>query len=82
MKVILIGGSSHAGKSTVAESLAAKLGWSYLSTDRLAAHPGLPLRRPEPVSVQTTCKTHSMHGTVIPAKAGIRRGGECSPHQL
>ncbi len=45
MKVILIGGSSHAGKSTVAESLAAKLGWSGLSTDRLAAHPGRPWRR-------------------------------------
>ena len=45
MKVILIGGSSHAGKSTVAESLAAKLGWSHLSTDRLAAHPGRPWRR-------------------------------------
>ena len=45
MKVILIGGSSHAGKSTVAESLGAKLGWSHLSTDRLAAHPGRPWRR-------------------------------------
>ena len=45
VKVILIGGSSHAGKSTVSESLAAKLGWSYLSTDRLAAHPGRPWRR-------------------------------------
>ena len=45
LRVILIGGSSHAGKSTVSESLAAKLGWSYLSTDRLAAHPGRPWRR-------------------------------------
>ena len=45
LKVILIGGSSHAGKSTVSESLAAKLGWSYLSTDKLAAHPGRPWRR-------------------------------------
>ena len=44
LTVILIGGSSHAGKSTVSESLAAKLGWSHLSTDRLAAHPGRPWR--------------------------------------
>ncbi len=44
LKVILIGGSSHAGKSTVSESLAATLGWSHLSTDRLAAHPGRPWR--------------------------------------
>lgn len=29
----------------MSESLAAKLGWSYLSTDRLAAHPGRPWRR-------------------------------------
>ena len=45
LKVILIGGSSHAGKSTVSESLAATLGWTSLSTDRLAAHPGRPWRR-------------------------------------
>ena len=45
LSVILIGGSSHAGKSTVSESLADKLGWSHLSTDRLAAHPGRPWRR-------------------------------------
>ncbi|MBV6622364.1 MAG: (d)CMP kinase [Rivularia sp. (in: Bacteria)] len=41
-KVILIGGSSHAGKSTLTQSLAAKLGWNYLSTDKLARHPGKP----------------------------------------
>ena len=45
LRVILIGGSSHAGKSTVSESLAATLGWTYLSTDKLAAHPGRPWRR-------------------------------------
>ena len=32
LKVVLIGGSSHAGKSTVSESLSAMLGWSHLST--------------------------------------------------
>lgn len=41
-RVILIGGSSHAGKSTLALSLSAKLGWSYRSTDKLARHPGHP----------------------------------------
>ncbi|MEM9924335.1 MAG: 2-phosphoglycerate kinase [Cyanobacteria bacterium P01_D01_bin.50] len=41
-RVILIGGSSHAGKSTLAQSLAAKLGWGYRSTDKLARHPGRP----------------------------------------
>ncbi|NMG20595.1 2-phosphoglycerate kinase [Brasilonema bromeliae] len=41
-RVILIGGSSHAGKSTLGRSLAAKLGWSYRCTDKLARHPGRP----------------------------------------
>jgi 2-phosphoglycerate kinase len=42
IRVILIGGSSHAGKSTLGRSLAAKLGWNYNSTDKLARHPGRP----------------------------------------
>lgn len=41
-RVILIGGSSHAGKSTLAQDLAAKLNWNYRSTDKLARHPGRP----------------------------------------
>jgi len=41
-RVILIGGSSHAGKSTLSQAFAAKLGWSYRSTDKLARHPGRP----------------------------------------
>ena len=41
-RVILLGGSSHAGKSTLGHSLAAKLNWSYCSTDQLARHPGRP----------------------------------------
>jgi 2-phosphoglycerate kinase len=41
-RVILIGGSSHAGKSTLAQYAAAELGWSYCSTDKLARHPGRP----------------------------------------
>lgn len=41
-KVILIGGTSHAGKSTLAQYATAKLNWNYLSTDKLARHPGKP----------------------------------------
>ena len=44
LKVLLIGGSSHVGKSTLAESLAARLGWNWISTDALARHPGRPWR--------------------------------------
>ncbi len=44
IRVILIGGSSNVGKSTIAQSMALKLGWSYLSTDSLARHPGRPWR--------------------------------------
>lgn len=41
-RVILIGGTSHVGKSTLAESLADKLGWPVVSTDSLGRHPGRP----------------------------------------
>ena len=42
LRVILIGGSSHAGKSTLAQALANRLGWQYICTDTLARHPGRP----------------------------------------
>ena len=43
LRIVLIGGSSHAGKSAIAQSLASHLGWSYRSTDKgLAPHPGRP----------------------------------------
>lgn len=45
-RIILIGGTSHAGKSTLAQNLAAKLNWNYLSTDKLARHPGKPWIQP------------------------------------
>jgi 2-phosphoglycerate kinase len=48
-RILLIGGSSHVGKSTLGQSLATQLGWSYLSTDRLAGaprHPGRPWQAP------------------------------------
>lgn len=46
LRVILIGGSSHVGKSTLARSLADTLGWRMLSTDTMARHPGRPWRSP------------------------------------
>jgi 2-phosphoglycerate kinase len=42
VRVILLGGPSNVGKSTAARSLAARLGWTYRSTDGLARHPGRP----------------------------------------
>ncbi|GAA3127593.1 shikimate kinase [Kribbella aluminosa] len=42
MRVLLIGGTSNVGKSTAAETLAARLGYTYVSTDRLGRHPGRP----------------------------------------
>lgn len=51
LQAILISGTSHVGKSTLAEKLAARLGWSALSTDKLGRHPGRPwLGVPEPVA--------------------------------
>jgi 2-phosphoglycerate kinase len=44
MKVLLLGGTSHLGKSTLAARLAATLGWDLRSTDRFARHPGRPWR--------------------------------------
>ena len=63
LKVILIGGSSHVGKSTVSESLAETLGWSHLSTDRLAAHPGRPWR-PAPEKVLDRVAEHYLRLSV------------------
>jgi adenylate kinase family enzyme len=44
--VILIGGTSHAGKSTLAQALGLRLGWEVRSTDKLARHPGRPWATP------------------------------------
>ncbi|HEY0737176.1 MAG TPA: hypothetical protein VGD69_19825 [Herpetosiphonaceae bacterium] len=41
-RVLLIGGPSNAGKSTLAAGLAAQLGWRHISTDSLGRHPGRP----------------------------------------
>ena len=57
IRVILIGGSSHVGKSTLSESLAARLGWNRISTDTLARHPGRPWR-PAPEKVPNDVAEH------------------------
>lgn len=46
-RVILIGGTSNTGKSTVARLVAAETGSDVQSTDSLARHPGRPWRTPE-----------------------------------
>lgn len=53
-KVVLIGGASHTGKSTIAAALSKQLGWPLLSTDSLGRHPGRPwshTERPVPKHV-------------------------------
>ena len=44
--MILIGGTSHTGKSSLAVVLAASEGWISHSTDSLARHPGRPWATP------------------------------------
>ncbi|MFE2974284.1 AAA family ATPase [Streptomyces sp. NPDC059258] len=47
VRVVLIGGTSNTGKSTVAEAVAERLGFEHRSTDGLARHPGRPWRTSE-----------------------------------
>ncbi|WP_421398742.1 hypothetical protein [Agrobacterium fabrum] len=42
LSTILIAGTSHVGKSTLAGLLSTRLGWQAISTDSLARHPGRP----------------------------------------
>jgi hypothetical protein len=49
MTILLIGGTSHVGKSTLARRLADRLGWDHRSTDYLKRHPGRPWRTPPDV---------------------------------
>ncbi|HEU5011538.1 MAG TPA: AAA family ATPase [Roseiflexaceae bacterium] len=42
LRVILIGGPSNVGKSTLAQALSSRLGWHAASTDRMARYPGRP----------------------------------------
>ncbi len=46
-RAILIGGTSHAGKSSTAAELAQILDGTHVSTDSLARHPGRPWSTPE-----------------------------------
>jgi 2-phosphoglycerate kinase len=48
---VLIAGSSHTGKTTLAQQVGQALGWTLLSTDKLARHPGRPWPDiPQPVA--------------------------------
>lgn len=47
VRVVLIGGTSNVGKSTVAAAVAERLGFECLTTDGLARHPGRPWKTPE-----------------------------------
>ena len=63
LRVILIGGSSHVGKSTLARSLGLKLGCGHISTDSLARHPGRPWRK-KPKTVPEHVAEHYLSLTV------------------
>ena len=45
-RIVLIGGTSHAGKSTLARGIAARLGVEARSTDKMGRHPGRPWPTP------------------------------------
>ncbi|HEY3799744.1 MAG TPA: hypothetical protein VGL58_15445 [Caulobacteraceae bacterium] len=47
IRVILIGGSSHAGKSSAGRIVAERLGWELAPTDGMARHPGRPWPHPD-----------------------------------
>jgi 2-phosphoglycerate kinase len=59
MRAILIGGTSHVGKSTLSERLAEELGWQAFSTDSLARHPGRPWGKEVPLDVREYYLSHS-----------------------
>ncbi|HEY0944253.1 MAG TPA: hypothetical protein VGD81_03270 [Opitutaceae bacterium] len=72
LRVILIGGTSHAGKSTLAQSLASQLGWACRSTDTLAKHPGRPWRTP-PKTVPEHVATHYLSLSTDELVVDVRR---------
>ncbi|MZD07497.1 hypothetical protein GTW43_20770 [Streptomyces sp. SID5785] len=66
---MLIGGTSHTGKSTAARAVADRLGFACLSTDGLARHPG----RPWPTEDRPQVPPHvAEHYTTLPADALLR----------
>ena len=64
LRVILIGGASHVGKSSLSESLAVTLGWTWVSTDTLARHPGRPWK-PAPEKVPDHVAEHYLRLSVL-----------------
>ena len=72
LRVVLIGGSSHVGKSTLAKSLAAKLEWRRISTDHLARHPGRPWKQ-EPEQVPDHVAQHYLSLSVRELIADVLR---------
>lgn len=61
LRVILIGGTSHAGKSTLAAAWGADLGWPVTSTDGLGRHPGRPWRDDgRPVAPHVVAHYHTL----------------------
>lgn len=71
-RVILIGGSSHVGKSTLGASLGARPGWSHISTDSLARHPGRPWSV-EPDKVRTHVAEHYLTLSIDELVADVLR---------
>jgi 2-phosphoglycerate kinase len=71
-RVLLIGGTSHAGKSTLADVLATRLGWTCRSTDKLARHPGRPWRL-EPDRVPPHVADHYLSLTTDELLADVLR---------
>ncbi|MEM9786333.1 MAG: hypothetical protein AAF801_07505 [Pseudomonadota bacterium] len=60
---LLITGTSHTGKSTLAARIGTALGWPVTSTDRMARHPGRPWENaPEHVlEFYQKMSAHSVH---------------------
>lgn len=52
LRVILIGGTSHVGKSTLAPLIAVRVGGIARSTDKMARHPGRPWGQIPPQVIQ------------------------------
>lgn len=72
LRVFLIGGSSHVGKSTLAQSLGSRLGWRPISTDSLARHPGRPWSK-KPVTVPEDVAGHYLSLSVDELVADVLR---------
>ena len=70
--MILIGGASHVGKSALSESLAVALGWTCVSTDTLARHPGRPWK-PAPAKVPDEVAEHYLRLPVHELIEGVLR---------